>query len=167
MYFSLQVTITKNDTKSFKCVKISHKCQDPVFCCSRVSCFIVKMLPSCVPSCFSVPPSVFFPHLSFSRLTPPVPDPLVVSVCSLCSESCLWHFLPCFPVMPPSVSHQHHLLCLPVICFCFYAPWVLIWSVVCICFAHTWGPFLLLLCLLPLRLVLVFLLKFVSFSFCQ
>lgn len=60
MYFSLQVTITKNDTKSFKCVKISHKCQDPVFCCSRVCCFIVKMLPSCVPSCFSVPPSLCF-----------------------------------------------------------------------------------------------------------
>ena len=104
--------------------------------------FYCEIVPSCVTSCFSVPPSVCFtvlpvflhsvPHLSFSRLTAAVPYPLIcVCVYSLCSPSCLCQFIPS--------SHPHHvqcpLQCLPpclsMVCFQFnpygcyfvFCPW--------------------------------------------
>lgn len=70
--------------------------------------FYFDATPSCVASCFPLPPSVFpflFPHPSFSHLSPPVPDPLV-SV----SVNVVFTF--------PQVSVSY--LCLPVGMFSFW-----------------------------------------------
>ena len=77
------------------------------------SCFILKLCPHVsgvafqfLPLCdfssfqhFSVP----FPHLSFSRLTPPVPHPLV-SVCVCVCVDKVFEFLHVFPLASSTVS---------------------------------------------------------------
>ena len=84
------------------------------------------------PQCFSVP----FSHLSFSRLTPSVPHPVVsVSVCSppcLVPHISLFRVHLCFLCLPPvsfpvspSVSPSMFLDCVPCVCFCC--------SVLCFC----------------------------------
>ena len=69
--------------------------------------------------CFSMP----VPHLSFSHLTPPVPQPLVsVSVYSLCSPSCLAPYIssPVFPSLClPAVSFPVSPSVSPPVCFWF------------------------------------------------
>ena len=78
---------------------------------SPVSCFILKLLPSRVASCFSLPPSSVFPFLP---LTCPFPAslhqlyliPLLVCVYTIFVlphvSSCQFH--PSSPLTPPGVS---------------------------------------------------------------
>lgn len=98
--------------------------------------------------CFSAPS---LPRLSFSLLTPPVPD-LLVCVCeySLCSPLCVCQFVVSAPVMPLHVATlSFPAVSSPV------SPSVPPWCVSVFCsscffhfFALCWNPFLLLLCLL-------------------
>ena len=97
-------------------------CHDPVLCWNFTLVCRVLFLSSslCDFPCLQCS-SITFPHLSFSHLTPPLPDPLIsVSFNSLCSPSGLCLFVPCSLVMPPCFSHQRRLQRLPVVCFCFF-----------------------------------------------
>ena len=107
-----------------------------------------KVLPSCVASRFSVPPSKCF---SVPPLTCPFPAslhlyliPSLVCLCiSLCFPSCLCQFVPCSPVMPHCVPDQCLLLCLP----CWYVSFLFLeFSLICslLLFAHCISSFVLL-----------------------
>ena len=93
-----------------QCLKFHTKCQDPVFCCERVSCFIVKLCPCVSRLAFQFLPLCVFP--SIQCLTCPSSLHLYLIHLLVCQYVVFvlphvfvssFHVLPwCHPVFPTS-----------------------------------------------------------------